>query len=266
MNYLRAARNWLPVTANAVKWGMVAVPVARVIGPNELSRYCMWRWCRDTCNQMEIRRSLHNGHLLHGLPQCVYVANHQSLLDILILGCYLERDYRWVSKDAIFRVPFLGQHLRYSGHIPVYRGEKASEENSKLPQRIKGVVEQGADILFFPEGTRCRDGKLQPFRIGAFMTAVLNDLPVVPLVIRGTGALLFKGARDLALNAEKDCSVTVLDRVEVPRLEGASNKERAELMSRVVRARMARELGELDDSETEAVIEAAWRGEGAASA
>lgn len=250
MNYLRAARNWWPVTSGAVKWGSIAVPVARVLGPNRLSRYCMYRWCVDTCNEMGIRRSLHNGHRLLTQPQCVYVANHQSLLDIIVLGCYLERDYRWVAKDAVFRVPFLGPHLRYSGHVPVYRGERASQENTKLPQRITGVVEEGADILFFPEGTRSRDSTLQPFRIGAFMTAVLNELPVVPLVVRGTGQLMVKGARDLSIDAEKECSVTVLEPIpEPPRVPGDDKKARAEALRDLVWRTMAEELGQVVPSD-----------------
>jgi 1-acyl-sn-glycerol-3-phosphate acyltransferase len=208
MNLVRAAINWGHVGVRAAAYGTVSC----TLGPltdRRASRWAMRQWCIGASDGLGIQRTLIHGGRLDPQRQCVYVANHLSQLDILVLGSYLESDYRWLAKDAVFKVPFLGWHLKIAGHVPVYRGERRAQ-NRSLPERLHTVVKEGASLLFFPEGTRSPDGRLQPFRLGAFYAAVDEGLPVVPLVLRGTDRLLKKGARDLAIHPDRECSVTVL--------------------------------------------------------
>jgi 1-acyl-sn-glycerol-3-phosphate acyltransferase len=109
----------------------------------------------------------------------------------------------------------LGGHLKASGHIPVYRGaEKA--RNADIGDRIQAVVDEGASVLFFAEGTRSEDGTLQPFRSGAFMAAARGNLPVVPLVVDGTHRLMDRNTPYLRHDTGMHCSVTVLDPIYAP--------------------------------------------------
>lgn len=204
----------------------------------------MRSWCAGSLHGLGIRHRIERPELLEREPQCVYVANHLSQLDILVLGAHLERDYRWLAKASLFRIPFLGWHLAQSGHVPVYRGEHR-QKNELLAQRIHKVVEQGASLLFFPEGTRSPDGKLQRFRVGAFRTAVRESLPVVPLVLKGTHELFVRGARDLSVHADRECSVTVLPALHAT--AQGDEKHRAQVLRDATRAAFVAELARTNE-------------------
>lgn len=228
MNYRRAALDWGYVALPAVGFGTVSVLGARLTGRNTISQWCMRQWCRTACKRTGLVPELVDGHLLDRVPQGVLVSNHLSLLDILVLGSVLERDYRWMAKEGVFKVPFLGWHLSAAGHIPVARGKKARAENRQLPVLIHEVMEEGADLLIFPEGTRSPDGHLKPFKMGAFMTAVHEDKPIIPLVIRGTGKLMNKGSLEIsAAHARGSITVTVLPPMYAPEQVGEDRTDRA---------------------------------------
>lgn len=225
---LRAAIDWSHVALRAAGWGTLSCTVGLVTPGRRFSQWCMYKWCNGAADGLRIRRDLVHGERLHDVRQCVFVANHLSLLDILVIGSFLETDYRWLAKEQIFRVPFLGWHLTLAGHVRVHRRDRS--RNRELPARIHRVVEEGASLLFFPEGTRSPDGHLQPFRIGAFRTAVDEGLPVVPLVVRGTGDLMNKGALEIAAADGRRCSVTVLPPLHP--IPVGDPKERAEDLRR----------------------------------
>jgi 1-acyl-sn-glycerol-3-phosphate acyltransferase len=239
LNYLRAANNWGKAGVRAVGYGTLSLTCGVFPGGQRVSRWAMRNWCAGSADALHVNRTLRNANVLQAAPQCVLVANHLSTLDILVLGSFLERDYRWLAKAELFRVPFMGWHLSLAGHVPVYRGE-ARGRNGAIGDRIHQVVEEGASLLFFPEGSRSKDGRLKPFRMGAFMTAVTEELPVVPLVIRGTGDLMEAGAGDLSIDTTQSCSVTVLPPIAVP--QGESAKWAAELLRDQTHAAFRREL------------------------
>jgi len=117
---------------------------------------------------------------------CIFVANHNSLLDALLLYAHFERDVRIMAKSTLYAIPFLGEVLRQEGHIAVRRGSKRHEDARRLRASIASALREGACVLFFPEGTRSGTGQLGSFKLGAFYNAIQNDVPVVPIVIRGT--------------------------------------------------------------------------------
>jgi len=125
----------------------------------------------------------------------MYASNHQSLLDILVLGATLPGDIKWATKRAIMKVPFLGWHLALSGHVPVDRraGKQAAAATARL---FEQVLHNDKALLIFPEGTRTDDGEIQPFKNGGFFAAVRADKPVVPVTIEGTHSLMSKHATD----------------------------------------------------------------------
>lgn len=121
----------------------------------------------------------------------VVVANHQSMLDIVLLS-RLPREMKWVAKDELFRTPWLGLMLRLAGDIRVLRGDSAS--GSEAMQRAATYLSRGMNVMMFPEGTRSRDGRLRPFKLGAFRLAIKAGLPVLPVVVSGTATGLKKGS------------------------------------------------------------------------
>jgi 1-acyl-sn-glycerol-3-phosphate acyltransferase len=116
--------------------------------------------------------------------RCIFIANHQSNVDIWVLGKVLPQGARFVAKHELFRIPVLGRAMRASGFIPINRSNRAEAVRSLT--RAAETIRTGRPVILFPEGTRSRDGKLQPFKKGAFHLALLAGVPVVPVVIRGT--------------------------------------------------------------------------------
>jgi 1-acyl-sn-glycerol-3-phosphate acyltransferase len=214
-----------------VGYGTLSVAAGRLSGSRKVSQWAMRQWSVSTCESLGIRRVVRGAELLADLPQGVIVANHLSLVDIIVLGSVLTCDYRWLAKDLVFRIPFLGWHLAQSGHVPVYRG-KRKEKNRSLPQRLHDVIAEGASLLFFPEGTRSADGKLQRFRSGAFRAAVEEGLPILPVVLSGTNGILRKGSAIPHISPNTVCTVEVLPPVYAP-AEGDEDERVARLMEQV---------------------------------
>jgi 1-acyl-sn-glycerol-3-phosphate acyltransferase len=121
----------------------------------------------------------------------VILANHQGAYDILAIYGFLGRQFRWVIKEELRKVPFLGWGCAAIGHIFVDRSNSrrafASLEAAK-PRLVGGV-----SVLFFPEGTRSEDGRLGRFKKGGFVMARQLGFPILPLSISGASAILPKG-------------------------------------------------------------------------
>lgn len=117
----------------------------------------------------------------------VIVANHQSHTDIPVI-CTLPFEVKWVAKKELFSVPVAGWMFSLSGEIAVDR--KNSRAGAKaLIQTVK-YLDNGISVVFFPEGTRSSDGKLLRFQDGPFRIALKKGIPVLPVVVEGTGKLL----------------------------------------------------------------------------
>ena len=135
----------------------------------------------------------------------VMVANHLSLLDILVLFRLL-RHFTWVSKAENFRVPVVGWNMRLNAYIPLKRGDRESVR--AMLATAEADLRNGISVMIFPEGTRSRDGMLKPFKPGAFELAVATGLPVLPIVIDGTGSAL--PARGFVLRGRHPITLRVL--------------------------------------------------------
>lgn len=136
----------------------------------------------------------------------VIVANHLSLLDVLVLYG-LFRPFKWVSKAEVFKVPFIGWNMRMNDHVAVLRGNPESVR--EMMDHCRAHLARGTPILIFPEGTRSRDCRLQRFKDGAFKLAAEAGVPVIPLAVVGTGDALPK--HGLVLREQMRGQVTVLD-------------------------------------------------------
>ncbi|KAI9125801.1 hypothetical protein K1719_003219 [Acacia pycnantha] len=128
----------------------------------------------------------------------VYVSNHQSFLDIYTL-LTLGRSFKFISKTSIFLYPIIGWAMFLLGMIPLNRSDRRSQMDCL--KRCMDLIKKGGSVFFFPEGTRSKDGKLGPFKKGAFSVATKTNVPVVPITIIGTGQIMPAGREDIVNSA-----------------------------------------------------------------
>lgn len=188
----KATRQWVPFGVRTIGYGMVSCFIGPFTKEHRASLWAMRRWCIASAAGLEIRIDVSGTENAPAEGAFVYCSNHQSLVDILVLGAVLPGDYKWAAKRSLMKIPFLGWHLKLAGHVPVERGGggKAAEE---VIGRFVTVLRGGKPLLIFPEGTRTEDGDLKDFKPGAFKAAVQGDAPVVPVAIDGTFDMMSKG-------------------------------------------------------------------------
>jgi 1-acyl-sn-glycerol-3-phosphate acyltransferase len=165
----------------------------------------------------------------------VMVANHQSLLDILVLF-RLFTHYKWVSKIENFRVPCVGWNMSLNRYIKLRRGDR--ESIAAMMRAAARALAEGNSIMMFPEGTRSPDGHLKAFKPGAFALALEAHAPILPIVLEGTARALPK--RGFVLQGRHPIRIRVLDEIPYARFAGTT----AEALTEKMRAFFAAELGE----------------------
>jgi 1-acyl-sn-glycerol-3-phosphate acyltransferase len=138
----------------------------------------------------------------------VMVANHQSLLDILVLF-RLFSHFKWVSKIENFRVPAVGWNMSLNRYIKLRRGDKDSIAD--MMTACERTLAEGNSIMMFPEGTRSADGRLREFKHGAFTLAQQTRSPLLPVLIYGTANALPK--RGFVLQGRHAITVRVLEEI-----------------------------------------------------
>ena len=118
----------------------------------------------------------------------VIVSNHQSQYDIFVLYGWLGIDFKWVMKIELRKVPVLGIACEKIGHIFIDRSNTEAALHSLNDAKSKIV--NGTSVIFFPEGTRSKDGNLGRFKKGAFKMALDLGIPILPITISGTRSIL----------------------------------------------------------------------------
>lgn len=126
-----------------------------------------------------------------GQGAAVICANHESMADIIALY-YLGHPFKWIAKQSLFFVPLMGWAMWFAGYIPLKRGKKDSI--LRCMEKSAEWLRRGVSIAMFPEGTRSFDGRVKPFKDGAFRLAVDCGVPVVPVALEGPRTLLTKGS------------------------------------------------------------------------
>lgn len=120
----------------------------------------------------------------------VFMSNHQSNFDIPVLLSCLTVPFRWLAKAELFHLPIFGRAMRGAGYISIDRSDRPAAIES-LRQAAE-TIRRGVSVLIFPEGTRSLDGTLKPFKKGGFVMAIEAGVPIVPVALKGTFAIMPK--------------------------------------------------------------------------
>lgn len=120
----------------------------------------------------------------------IFVANHQGLFDVLVMYGYVEKNFKWMMKESLRKVPLLGKACADTDHIFV---DRTTPQKDILRKAIT-ILKSGKSMSIFPEGTRCRNGKMGRFKKGAFVVANMTQVPVVPVAIEGSYKIMPPGS------------------------------------------------------------------------
>ena len=165
----------------------------------------------------------------------IVVSNHLSNADIPVIS-NLPWEMKWVAKEELFNLPVAGWMMKMSGDIPVDR----SSNNKRVGvfSLCKTYLDQKVSVMFFPEGTRSRSGKLNKFAPGAFELAIREKIPVLPIVLDGTQKCLPK--KSWVFKESANVKLKILPPVDTSNLEVG---EGIELMNQI-RDMIANQLSE----------------------
>jgi 1-acyl-sn-glycerol-3-phosphate acyltransferase len=168
--------------------GFATVPLAFVLPPPLVSWLTGRTWARVIAWFTPIRVTVVGRENIDPTKSYVLVANHQSQYDIIVLYGWLEVDFKWVMKQELRRIPALGLACARLGHIFIDRSDRQAALASI--EAAKASLRPGTSVLFFAEGTRSRNGRLQAFKKGAFRFALDTGLAILPLTTIGTADIL----------------------------------------------------------------------------
>jgi 1-acyl-sn-glycerol-3-phosphate acyltransferase len=148
-------------------------------------------WARSILFLSGVRVSVRGMERISPGEAYVYMANHQSMFDILSLLAYLPVQFRWLAKRELFGIPVFGYAMARAGYVSIDRSDRKAAHQSLL--EAAGKIAGGVSVVVFPEGSRSPDGRIQPFKPGGFHLALRSGRPIVPVVICGAREVLPKG-------------------------------------------------------------------------
>lgn len=173
--------------AATIFWGSSAVVLAKLLHPN-VGFHCGTAWAWMLCRANFTRVRLRGRERADPRQSYVIMSNHQSHFDVLAFYSSWGRQFRWVMKEELRKTPGLGWGCAAVGHIFIDRSDR--EKAIASLNAARPMLTDGVSVMFFPEGTRSDDGRLQPFKKGGFMMALDLDLPILPVTIRGSRHVL----------------------------------------------------------------------------
>lgn len=235
---------WLNAAIVVLLWVPWMALVFAVTVPFDPGRYTVGRWFRRAAMWVTAVNPMWNfsttGFRIRD-PRRPYVAvaNHESFADIFLIS-HLPWEMKWLSKEAIFKIPLMGWMMRMAGDIAVRRGDVNSRRAALDACRDR--LGKRVSVMIMPEGTRSADGEIQSFHDGAFRLAIETGCPILPIAVAGTRAALNKGSWVMG---RAHAIARVLEPVETKDLtleDVAALRDRVRLMIVEARASLLREL------------------------
>lgn len=157
----------------------------------------------------------------------VFCSNHQGAFDIFLIYGFLGRNFKWMMKQSLRKIPFVGKACESAGFIFVDRsGPKKIKHSYEV---ARDTLRDGMSLVVFPEGRRTETGKMSPYKRGAFMLANELQLPVVPLTINGSYEVMPR-QKDFHFITRHSMRLTIHKPI-YPESQGAENLQRMEELS-----------------------------------
>jgi 1-acyl-sn-glycerol-3-phosphate acyltransferase len=188
VNYLHSAVAIPLIYLYTIVMGSLSLALSLRDPEGRRQHWCASTWSRMIARTVGARVRVFGAEALSAGESYVFLSTHQSYMDIPVMLGYLPAQLRIAAKREVFMIPFLGWHMRRAGHISINRG--STEEAVAALRRAAREMRPGVSPFLYPEGTRTRDGALQPFKKGGFRLALESHLPIVPVTIIGTRQLL----------------------------------------------------------------------------
>jgi 1-acyl-sn-glycerol-3-phosphate acyltransferase len=214
-----------------VSWGIGCYFASLFSGGEDRAHGYLIRWARISIRLARLQVTVAGLERLDLGRNYVFMPNHASFLDVLLVFAFIPHNFRFIVKEEFFSIPFLGLTVKSSGQIPLDR--KSPRKGLQSIRRGADLLKKGVSIVVFPEGTRSRDGNIGEFKTTLFVLPIRTKTPVVPVLIEGTFEALRRGRVLL-----KRCPIKVMFLDPLPP-DLLSDKDRA-LYAEKVRQRLIR--------------------------
>lgn len=162
---------------------LVTILMTAICGNHFWGYYPAHYWSRLVCRLLFVRVKVNGREHIDPSTSYVFVANHQGAFDIWAIYGYLNHDFKWLMKKSLEKIFLVGYACKRAGHVFV-DDSRLSGIRETIAESEK-TLKDGMSLVIFPEGSRTFDGKMIPFKRGAFMLASEFKLPVVPITIDG---------------------------------------------------------------------------------
>ncbi len=192
-------------------WGLTAIIISFFTRTGNPVHIIARIWARGILFASRIKVTVNGLANIDPTQSYVYMSNHQSNFDIPVLLACLPVQFRWLAKAELFKIPIFGRAMRGAGYVKIDRFNQQSAFESINEAAAK--MKDGVSVMIFPEGTRSRDGKIRSFKKGGFVMAVDAGVPIAPIVLKGTRAIMEKSSLrintgEVSLNIETPIATT----------------------------------------------------------
>jgi 1-acyl-sn-glycerol-3-phosphate acyltransferase len=219
------------ITVYTIVLGTLSVGSSLFERRGRFAHWCARTWARLILLTTGVNVRVEGMERVESGASYVFVSNHQSHYDTAVLFATLPHQLRIIAKDSLGRLPFLGWHLRRTGHILV---DRRRPDRTAIFGWANRLLREGLSLIVYPEGTRSADGRVQRFKAGSFQIALQSGLPIVPISVVGTRAVMRKGE----LAARPGTVRLVLhEPIHTQSLAGADPREMGERVRAIIAAR-----------------------------
>jgi 1-acyl-sn-glycerol-3-phosphate acyltransferase len=202
-----------------VSWGMACYFASLFPNGEDRAQRYLTHWARISLRLARLEITVAGLERLDLGRPYVFMPNHSSFLDVLLVFALIPQNFRSIAKEEFFSIPLMGLTVKSSGQIPLNR--KSPRKGLQSIKQAAELLKRGVSIVVFPEGTRSSDGKIHEFKTTLFVLPIRTRTPVVPVLIEGTFQALRSGS---VLLKHHPVKVTFLDPVSP---DCFSDKDRA---------------------------------------
>jgi 1-acyl-sn-glycerol-3-phosphate acyltransferase len=178
---------------NTFIWALIGIFLSIFSASGKIVHfYCAVPWSKIILWGSGVRVKISGLDAIQKEKTYIYIPNHLSFFDIFALLAYLPVDFKFILKESLMQIPIFGWAMRRAKYISIDRSS-AAKAKSTFKQAVDRI-RSGASIVIFAEGTRSKNGHLQPLKRGAFYLAIESGTPIVPIAIKGTNKIMPKGS------------------------------------------------------------------------